>query len=248
MYRRWLTQIGLAMALGIGSTGCMAIGAVQTAQTLGEGNYEVAIEPGAYGVAAGGENYTTFSMNVGFRFGVTDRFDIGGRVGTTLGEVQTKFLLSDPDNDSFALSIAPAIGGFGFGTGVGSVGVLNIPVPVLIGFKFGDHELTLGPRIQNLILFGSASAGSTDASAGVYVLMAGGSVGFAAQLGSRFRLLPEIAVAAPIFGSASGSAGGASSSSSGLVTEVGGLLYMGNLGFQITSPRKKRKSKEQPIE
>lgn len=249
MAYRWLAQAGLAMALGIGSTGCMAIGAVQTAQTLGEGNYEVSIEPGVYGAAVAGEGSQAFSLNVGFRFGVTDRFDIGGRVGTTLGEVQTKILLSDPENENFALSIAPAIGGFGFGTGVGSVGVLNIPVPVLIGFKFGRHELTLGPRIQNLVLFGSAGAGNSNADASLYVLMAGGSVGFAAQLGERFRLLPELAVAAPIYGSASASATGAGSTSdSGLVTSVGGILYMGNLGFQITSPRKKREPKMPPVQ
>lgn len=249
MVRKWLTQLGLAMVLGVGSTGCMAIGAVQTAQTLGEGNYEVSIEPGAYGAAARGENYTTFSTNVAFRFGITDRFDLGARVGSTLAEVQTKILLSDPDNDSFALSLAPAIGGFGFGAGGASIGVLNIPIPVLIGFKFGQHELTLGPRIQNVVLFGSASSGSASADAGVYVLMAGGSVGFAAQIAERFRLLPEISVAAPILGSASASAGGSSTgTSSGLVTEAGGLLYMGNLGFQITSPKKKRKPKAQPAE
>jgi hypothetical protein len=220
----------------------LAIGAVQTAQTVGQGGYEVSIEPGAYGAAAAGQNTTTFSSNVAFRFGITDRFDIGGRVGTTLGELQTKILLSDPDNDGFALSLAPAIGGFGFGVGDASFGVLNIPIPVLIGFKFGPHELTLGPRIQNMVVFGSASAGGNSASTSVYVLMAGGSVGFAAQLGERFRLLPEIAIAAPIFGSASASANGSSTGSSGLVTQVGGLLYMGNLGIQFGSPRKKRKA------
>lgn len=249
MYRKWLTQAGLAMMLGIGSTGCMAIGAVQTAQTLGKGNYEVSIEPGVYGAAVGGSNTPFFNANVAFRFGITDRVDLGGRVGTTLAEFQTKFLLSDPDNENFALSLAPSVGGFAIGTGVGSVGLLSIPVPVLIGFKFGDHELTLGPRIQNVIFFASADAGgSANASAGAYVLMAGGSVGFAAQLGDRFRLLPEIAIATPLVGSASASAGGSSTSSSGLVTEAGGILYMGNLGFQITSPRKKRNPKAQPVE
>lgn len=245
MVRGWFNQLALAMALGSGSMGCMAIGAVQTAQTLGQGNYEVSIEPGVYGAAVSGQTPTYFSMNVGVRFGVTDRFDLGGRVGTTFGEVQTKILLSDPANENFALSLAPAIGGFGVGTGVASVGILNIPLPVLIGFKFGEHELTLGPRFQNLVLFASEEVSSANASATSYVLMAGASVGFAAQLADRFRLLPEIAIAGPIFGSATASVNGGTQSqtSSGFVTEVGGLLFMGNLGFQITSPRKKREPK-----
>lgn len=228
----------------------MAIGAVQTAQTLGQGNYEVSIEPGVYGVAVNGQTPTFFSMNVGARFGITDRFDLGGRVGTTFGEVQTKILLSDPANENFALSLAPAIGGFGVGTGVASVGVLNIPLPVLIGFKFGQHELTLGPRLQNMVVFGSAGTSSDNASAAVYVLMAGASVGFAAQLADRFRLLPEIAIAGPVFTSATASVNGGSQSqsgsASGFVTDVGGLLFMGNLGFQITSPRKKREPQTTP--
>jgi len=54
MYRGWFTQLALAMALGSGSMGCLAIGAAQTAQTLGAGNYEVSIEPGVYGAAVAG--------------------------------------------------------------------------------------------------------------------------------------------------------------------------------------------------
>jgi len=252
MYRGWFTQLALAMALGSGSMGCLAIGAAQTAQTLGAGNYEVSIEPGVYGAAVGGNTFPFASLNVAFRAGLTDRFDLGGRVGTTLGELQTKILLSDPENENFALSLAPAVGGFGLGSSLGGFGVLSVPLPVLIGFKFGRHELTLGPRLQNLVVFGSAGAAGADASAAAYVLMAGGSLGFGAQLTDRFRLFPEIAIAAPIYSSSttSASAGGqsASQSSSGFLTEVGGLLFMGNLGFQITSPRKKKesKAKEQP--
>lgn len=250
MNRGWFTQLALVMALGAGSMGCMAIGSVQTAQTLGKGNYEVSIEPGVYGAAASGSVVPFASFNVGFRVGVSDRVDLGGRVGTTLGEFQTKFLLTDPENENFALSLAPAIGGFGFGTSLGGVGVLNIPLPVLIGFKFGQHELTLGPRLQNMFIFGSAGAGSTEASASAYVLMAGTSVGFGAQLGERFRLLPEIAIAGPIYSSSSASASGggqsSSTSSSGFVTDVGGILFMGNIGFQITSPRKKKEPKATP--
>ncbi len=212
----------------LGATGCAATGMVQTAQTVGKGGYEVSIDPGVNGVL--GLPFAGPAFHAAFRYGVTDRIDIGARVGTTLAELQAKFLFTDPANETIAVSIVPAAGvllipGSGFVSGV------NIPIPVLIGFKFGAHELTLGPRFQNSIYFDPT--GTVDGS--FYSLGAGLSLGFAAQATESFRILPEFSVVTPIVIGGSDGQG----NSEYLPVDFGLFSFSFNLGLQFGSARKK---------
>jgi hypothetical protein len=209
-----------------GATGC-SMGMVQTAQTVGKGRYEVSIDPGFAGIANQASIGPT--LNGAYRYGVTDQFDIGVRLGTSIAEVQTKFLFTDPSNKTIAVSIAPAAGIL-LGLG-GPVYGVNFPLPLLIGFKMGPHELTLGPRLQaNIYSITDGSSSSSPSS-----LSAGLSVGIAAQASDTFRILPELSMSTPFF------IGGkhAVSAYEYYPTEVGVFSYSFNLGFQFGSPRKK---------
>jgi hypothetical protein len=206
------------------------MGMVQTAQTVGKGGSEISIDPGFAGIV----NTSTIgpTLNAAYRYGITDRFDLGARLGTSIAEVQTKFLLTEPSNDTIAVSLAPAAGLL-LGLG-GPIYAVNIPIPLLIGFKFGEHELTLGPRLQNNIYFITDNSGNMP-----YILSVGLSVGFAAQLTDKFRILPELSMSTPVvlLGSQ------VSSAADYYPVEAGVFSYSFNLGFQSGSPRKKFKGK-----
>ena len=228
-----LNQMSLFQCIGgcflaLGATGCLSgAGMVQTAQTVGQGGYELSLDPGvnAYFNPSTAGAYPM--GHVAFRYGVTDRVDLGVRLGSSLAEVQTKFLLTDPANETIAVSLAPAAGAlftFGFNG-------INIVLPLLIGFKFGPHELTLGPRLQNGFVF----APDLSAQSRFNLFNAGLSLGFAAPVSEKFRILPELSILKPL---AVTPLGGQDSLDGGPI-EPETILFSANLGFQFGSPRKK---------
>lgn len=87
-------------------SGCLT-GSVQRAQTVGAKNWEISIEPGAMLLPGSGKLPT---LNGAFRYGLTDRIDIGARAGTALMGASGKFLLTPPAHPWLALSVAPSFG------------------------------------------------------------------------------------------------------------------------------------------
>ncbi|MBL8952228.1 MAG: hypothetical protein JNK82_15705, partial [Myxococcaceae bacterium] len=226
-----------ALALAVAASGCITTGNMQRAETLGRGNFEFGVEPGLWaGIItnrnANAGNVYLPSLNFSARFGVSDRVDIGGRFGSGILELQTKFMLTAPES-SFVLSLAPTVQGFAFGGSAGAgfvgVGFANIAVPLLIGFKFGPHELTLGPRVNNFLLFGGSGVGG---SAVAYAFLPGLSVGFAARVTDFFELMPEVSVALPV-----ASAGGVSGN---LSAGTGGNGVLLNVGVGVKFGRLKK--------
>ena len=179
---------------------CASMSSVQTADTLGKGNFQAAIEPGLWGGASTKGVGVIPHVDAAVRFGVSDRVDLGVRAGSSFLEFQTKFMVTDPANPLLAASIAPTLGGIFAGdasqSGTGSTtatGILDLAVPVLVGFKFhGGHQLILGPRLQSIFVF---SGGASSVILGV-----GSSVGFAWRLTDNFILLPEVSAVYPVVG------------------------------------------------
>lgn len=212
---RLVVLSGVLSASTVGLSGCLSMGSVQTASTLGKGNFQISAEPGIYGPnfgppmgtggggGGGGMGGGTPSgseavphFDVAFRYGITDRFDIGVRTGWSLFELQTKFLLTPPDAQTLAISTAPAVG-----VGLSSVGgttvtYFNVAIPLLVGIKhFRANELIFGVRYNNMVF----ALGDSTGSAVVYLGGVGGSVGYQFAIGEIFRILPELAINVPIF-------------------------------------------------
>jgi hypothetical protein len=222
----------IQLALLALTTSCASISNLQTADTLGKGRVQGAVEVGVQSLGSGsvvagtGIGGTYPHIDGAVRFGVTDSIDLGLRAGWSFLELQGKFLLTQPGDPNLAISVAPTFGGaylgFGSGTTSGGVGVLNIALPVLIGFKFGANELVLGPRIQDWFFFGS----STGSGASINLLGAGASVGFAWRITEGFGLMPEVSAVMPFLGGAST---GSSSATQGIST--GALVFQFKVGI-----------------
>lgn len=185
-------------------SGCASISNVQMADTLGKGNFQFGLEPGMLGAqstrpgALASESAYFPHVDVSARFGVSEGVDLGFRTGLSLIEFQGKFLFTKPGDPHLAVSLAPTVGGLVVGAGSAAAGLINIGIPVLIGIKTaGGSELVLGPRLQNLLAFGTVGSGSGGA---LYGLAAGGSVGFAWRLSDNFALLPELSAVFPVLG------------------------------------------------
>jgi hypothetical protein len=214
--------------------GCASLGRMETASTLGKGNVVGGVETTGYldyyfdpavPAQTGLTNPIIYPQVNGFvRFGLTDRFDLGLRGGSTLLEIETKVMFTDPDSALLALSLAPSLMGFylpsvtSAGQTTPAIGLIGIPIPLLIGLKLGGHELVFGPRVVNQIVFYNDGRQS-----GGYVLSVGTSVGFAARITQSFVLMPEISMLMPVFVSAATPFGTASVAGVGSIAFSAGL-------------------------
>ncbi|QSQ12968.1 hypothetical protein JY572_32170 [Myxococcus landrumensis] len=191
------------MCLGFWGTGCVSVSHVQTADTLGQGKFQFAMEPGLGGAGVvsgeGVEGFYYPHIDLAMRYGVSDRVDLGVRIGSSLAELQSKFLLTHPDNPDLAISLAPSVMGLFVGTDEDAVvgSYVNVAMPLLVGFKTsGGSEFVLGPRVS----YTRIGAGGGGESAAVNLLNVGTSVGYAIRVTEGFRLMPEVGFSVPVVG------------------------------------------------
>jgi hypothetical protein len=220
-------------------TGCASFSTFGLARTLNKGAIQGWVAPGGGGVVAingrttGGVGYPL--LEGGVRVGVTDNIELGGRLGFNGITAEGKFgLVRPPTTDSgFNLSLNPGVGFIGYGasassgttSGGGFFGVLTFHLPVLMGIDFGGHELVIGPRAIDQVIFGNFATSSGGTSSVANIFYAGGSIGIAIKVSGGFRIMPEVAIGVPVVAS---------------VTDVGssafgGLLFQGGVGFLFGS-------------
>ncbi len=211
-------------------SGCATVGTFQTADTLGTGGFQMGIEPSWWGVAASGEAVGFLHGGVSGRYGVNDRLDVGGRIGSSGMEILFKYQFTDPATGGPIVSIAPSGGGFGALGAGGGAGLLAFQVPVIIGFPTaGGSQFVLAPKVHEYLVL----AGDSGDSASVSMTSLGASVGYAARLGPGFRLLPEVAFVYPVIGAAN-----ASNASSDVEFLGEGVLFQVGLGLLLGGDRK----------
>ncbi len=233
----------LSVALSV-ATGCLSMGTVQTASTLGKGNFQISAEPGIYGadtgpVGSGGAGQASVPhFDVAFRYGVTDRFDIGVRSGWSLFELQTKFLFTPPEARTLAVSLAPTLGGIFLGGGSGATAAttsyFNLAVPLLFGIKhFRANEFVFGLRLNNMLF----AVGDSTGSVVVYKALVGGTIGYQFAIGEIFKMLPELAINVPVASSSSiGASAIAGAGFGGVVWQLKVGLMFGRSRKQVFEP------------
>jgi hypothetical protein len=116
-------------------------------------------------------------------------------------------------------AFAPQLGGLFFGGSGGGGGYGWLNLPMLIDVPVKRSAVVFGPR-AHLVFAGGGGAG------GVIVSL-GSSFAYAAQVGDKVRLIPELAIVVPTAGSVGGGGGGASAFLGG------GALYTFNFGILV---------------
>lgn len=177
--------------------GCASLSQVQTADTLGRKNFQVAVEAGLQRSASPYLPYYPH-FDAAFRLGLTDTVDVGVRAGSSGLEFQGKFLLTTPGEPRVAISLAPTVAGGLLPGAASTLVVLNAAAPLLIGIKQDNgNELVFGPRLQTRFMLAPSRAASLEA---------GLSVGYSIRIGERFAVLPELAASLPLAQTAGASA------------------------------------------
>jgi len=181
--------------------GCPSLTTMGTARTIERDTTQTWVAAEAVGVSfeADGDTVSgTFpQFEFGFRRGITDGFELGGRLFLLGAELDGKVQLvrSESQDSGIDIAIAPGVGWFGVNVADTRFNVVSGYLTIPVGINLpGGSQLVLGPKgiYQRWML----NAGSSD------ILFVGGSVGFAWKLGTMY-ILPEIAVVQPIIKPAS---------------------------------------------
>jgi len=174
------------------------MGAMQRADTLPPGRYQVLVETAvqnAVGRDLGdGERISWPYFAVHYRRGLSERVEWS--VGASLLSLKAglKVRLNDPLDLGFALSLAPELGGAVFGEGDGQDGIVAASLPLLLGWRLGQGgQWVLGPRVQYLRTFPAA----TSSTRPFELFAAGASCGLVVPMGRDFGVMPEVSVLSP---------------------------------------------------
>lgn len=181
--------------------GCWSASTMGSARTLPRGKVQGFIAPGVVGIGGNGTTNVFPQFEGGIRVGVTDRVELGAKAWLVGFNVDAKIGIVRPASplNGFNLSVAPGIGLLGGTTNLGYLGSLgasgvNFYLPLLMGFRFAGHELTLAPKVVDTQwVFNNGN--STTAENWLFL---GSSLGFSIKLGEFVRLIPEVSFLAHV--------------------------------------------------
>ena len=154
---RWATMV-FAFFAALSSPGCATLGSIQRANTIGKGNWQGGIEPGVKGTSTDGQVHVGADMTASIRAGVSDRVDLGGRIGQSFYDIHMKYQFTETDSSGPIVSIAPSFSILGLPWDGGVILWGQVNLPVLIGVPVGQSQIIFGPRLMDSF-FGGAIAG-----------------------------------------------------------------------------------------
>lgn len=221
MALRWLA----ALALLGSQAGCPSFTTLSKARTLdqGESRFFVAPEIGRY--KRGGKPLTEPQVEVGGRYGITDRLEIGGKAWAPglMAQVRYALLRAPTTERGWDITVAPGLGWMGdifesdSDTST-SMHVWSLYLPVQLGWNTGGgNQVVFSPRLVHQLWSGT---GETDSFANISY--AGSSLAFVWQALAGLQIVPEVAFGVPFLQQLSGF---------GMDVGLGGVIVQLGVGF-----------------
>lgn len=203
-----LLRLLVVLGLGASLLGCPSTTTITSARTLSKGHTQVILSPSLYveTIPLGSHFGTSVvpSVELQLHHGITDHVEFSTKVSPGGFGVHTKVALLRPESsmDGFNISVDPGIS-YGSAFWLQSAHSVFLYVPLLVGYRFGGTELTLGTRaIPAYIQFRQEGQ---DLQA-VRALYGGASLGLSIRISDSLRIVPEVNVVAPILSSATDAA------------------------------------------
>ena len=176
--------IARALLIAALSCGCYSALALGRARIVDKGRFELVAASGVTAVAtAHGDPNPRPSLELGVRYGLTDRVERGGRISDSGGVASVRTQLRRGDTYGIDFLLAP-------GLAYTATDKLAAELPVLIGWNLPRHnQLVLAPRLVYQLRFGVGDQAQPAA-----FVFAGGSLAFVWQVTSRVSLAPQAGV------------------------------------------------------
>jgi len=182
----------VAWAAVMSLAGC-SFSSLTTASNLPEGEGQFFVAPGYNRYQRSqGEPLWAPQLEVGGRYAITDRVEVGGKVWLPGAQVDVKVAMlgQEERGRGFNLSLDPSLGylgGFeGNPEGGDTLHIVTVGLPVLMGWEFGESELVFGPRLIDQVWTGTGDTLTAN------IVAVGASLGFAWYVGRGVTVLPEV--------------------------------------------------------
>jgi hypothetical protein len=183
------------------------------------GGFALGVEGSAIGAFSDEGTEHEGTLSVAGRYALTDRIEIGARVGSTRPEIMAKFRLDRGNPGKTAISFAPSVGAF-VATATGIFGVNTYgQLPILVGIPVGKHEFVFSGALH------VAHAVNVETYVWGFALSPGASVGFVGQPLPWLSIVPNLAVAIPLLYAGPAGAG----TSDTLAYQLGLGIFVGKL-------------------
>jgi hypothetical protein len=137
------------------------------------------------------------NLSAGYRRGVADRVELGGRVMLlgfrgfsalgVAGDVKVQLRRSEDPGSGTDVATGAVLAYQQVRLGGTPWHLSSIALPLLIGHNFGRHQLVWGPRVAYELWTG-------EGQDPIHLFYGGGSVAFAWRVGESLELVPELAV------------------------------------------------------
>ncbi len=209
---RWLA------AAAVLSAGCASYSTRVSPRPTPPGETRYGFNLDAQMLQPAGANRTVPNFEFTVRHGLTERVDIGGKVGVFGGEFNTKMTLVT-GRLSVALLPSTQIGFAPFGTDEDIVPFASFGLPVLLGLQLGSAELVAAPRIHLQASPAETVTGGRP-EVGTLLLGVGGTLGLRFEV-DTWVVFPELGVLAPYAVD---------------VESWEGVVWQGGVGIQFGSP------------
>jgi len=191
----------LAVLATVASPGCATFTALGPARTVDPGESQFYVAPEGMWVKRGGKPLLSPQVELGGRYGLTERVDVGARIWLPNVELDAQIprrRAPSPDR-GWDLAGAPGLGYLGGFSGsteeyTDTLHIFTFSAPLLAGLNVGRGNQVIGSvRVVDQVWTGSGE-GATTAN----ILYLGGSLGFVWKVTHGLRLVPEVALASPL--------------------------------------------------
>lgn len=186
-----IRKLTVALALLASQSSCYSFNVLGRARTVGRGHAELTVAPGASGTGTlHGDTNVRPSFELGARYGLSDRFDAGLRLGDSgaLASLRAQLVRSPSEHHGFEMLLAP-------GLAYTVTDKLALELPVSLGLNLpGRHQIVLTPRAVYQLRFG---VGDLDHPA--QFVFVGATLGFVWQVTGKVALAPEVSALTSVY-------------------------------------------------
>jgi len=202
-----------ALALGF-VAGCASFSTMKTARAIDPGTTQVTAAGSVVGATVPFDDNTGRvhhpadpQFELGVRYGIVDGLDLGAKVWSLGGELNSTISLVR--SRFFDLALAPSVGlvNYSFGTMCdiygncdNTISVLELyaKIPLLFGLRFGrwqEHEFVFGPEVVPITVLTGDDYGNSTSQSGALL---GGVLGVSFKCAPWLRIMPEVTILAPV--------------------------------------------------
>jgi len=198
----------LLLPLALALSGC-TMSTLGAARPISPGTAQTWLAPSVLRVDRGGSPLVTPQLELGGRYGISERLEAGARVWLPMPgyqlEAKLALIRSDSPDRGFDISIAPGAGYLYAPGGSGEVDgaalhVASFFLPLLIGWNTGGgDQLVFAPKLVDVLSMPGGTGGMTT-----NMVMAGASLSYVWRLTEQFSIVPELSAGTMVAGSLSG--------------------------------------------